>query len=370
MERFDVCVQGRGAVGMSLALALARQGLSVALCGAPRPDTGESADLRTYALGDTAVQLLRQLKVWDALPPDARAAVRDMQVQGDAPGHALHFEAMAAAVPQLAWIVDAAELDRALATALRFAPHVQPVDQPVPAPLRAIADGREGSARAALGVTVHRHAYGQNAVATRVVAERAHEGVARQWFRSPEVLALLPFERPQPGHAYGVVWSVPEARSAELMALDDAAFADALTEATQGVAGRLKAAGPRVQWPLTIARADRVCGDGWVLLGDAAHVIHPLAGQGLNLGLADVVALVDVIAHREAFRSLGDAKLLRRYARARGGAVQAMGQLTDGLLELFASTNPVARELRNRGLSAVNALSPLKRLLVAQASRS
>jgi 2-polyprenyl-6-methoxyphenol hydroxylase-like FAD-dependent oxidoreductase len=116
-----------------------------------------------------------------------------------------------------------------------------------------------------------------------------------------------------------------------------------------------------------VAIAERVCGPGWVLLGDAAHVVHPLAGQGLNLGLADVRALSEVLAAREPWREPGDERLLRRYARQRAAPTQAMGQMTDGLLQLFASQRPVLRELRNRGLSLVNALPPLKRLLASQA---
>jgi 2-polyprenyl-6-methoxyphenol hydroxylase-like FAD-dependent oxidoreductase len=366
--RHDVCVQGTGPVGTCLALSLSRLGLSVAFCEAPAGDarTGHD-DIRTYALSATSVGLLTQLKVWDALPEDARTAVQGMQVSGDQPGHHLHFGAGLSGSGQLAWIVDAAELDRALAMALRFAPHVQRVAAPVPAALQALAEGRDSTAREALGVQVRRHDYGQLAVATRVTSSQAHAGVARQWFASPEV---LPINQPQAQQSYGVVWSVPQARASALMALDDGAFAQALTDATQGLAGTLQTAGPRACWPLVLAQAEPVCGEGWVLLGDAAHVIHPLAGQGLNLGLADVVALCDVIEQREAFRSLGDAKLLRRYARARGAAVRAMGQVTDGLLELFAHPNPLARRVRNQGLSVVDALSPLKRLLVARAVRS
>jgi 2-polyprenyl-6-methoxyphenol hydroxylase-like FAD-dependent oxidoreductase len=121
---------------------------------------------------------------------------------------------------------------------------------------------------------------------------------------------------------------------------------------------------------LSAARAEQVCGAGWALLGDAAHVVHPLAGQGLNLGLADVRALARVLAERESWRDIGDERLLRRYARMRAAPTLAMGQLTDGLLQLFSSPQPVLRELRNRGLSLVNALPPLKRLLAERAFES
>jgi 2-polyprenyl-6-methoxyphenol hydroxylase-like FAD-dependent oxidoreductase len=151
------------------------------------------------------------------------------------------------------------------------------------------------------------------------------------------------------------------------MAMTDADFEAALAQATEGAAGALALAGPRASWPLAIARAESVCGPGWVLVGDAAHVVHPLAGQGLNLGLADVAVLAEVLAAREGWRALGDEKLLARYARQRLGPVQAMAQVTDGLLQLFASEQPLLKELRNRGLSLADRLPPLKRLLTARA---
>ncbi|MBL8327698.1 MAG: FAD-dependent monooxygenase [Rubrivivax sp.] len=369
MSSFDVCVQGSGPVGMSLALALSRLGLNVAW-RAEVPAASAAGDVRTYALSATSVELLEQLKVWPALAADARTPVLRMQIEGDAPGAGLQFSAPVQGLPQLTWIVDAAELERALREALKFAHHVQPVDAEVPATLQALAEGRDAAGRQARGVSVQVHRYGQRALAARLVADRPHEGIARQWFRAPDVLALLPFDRPRNGHAYGLVWSLPEDRAQALQALEPAAFEAELDAATQQRAGRLQLASPVSGWPLLHAQADRLCGPGWVLLGDAAHVVHPLAGQGLNLGLADVKALAETLAAREPFRSVGDEKLLRRYARLRHGPVQAMGRLTDGLLELFAHPHPVARELRNRGMSLVNSLPPLKRLLTQRAMRS
>lgn len=368
-DSFDVCVRGAGAVGASLALALSRQGLRVALQREPGPRP-VSADVRTYALSARSVQLLAGLKVWDGLPPDARTAVYDMRIEGDAAGASLGFSAYAQGTDVLAWIVDAAELDAVLANALRFAPHVTPVEHDVPAALLVLADGKHSSARSALGVQTDVVRYGQRGVATRLQSDRPHAGLARQWFRSPDVLALLPFDRPLPGHSYGLVWSVPDERADELLALSDTAFEQALMDATGAAAGALQLTGERAAWPLTLARADRVCGPGWVLVGDAAHVVHPLSGQGLNLGLADVEALARVIAARESFRGLGDDKLLRRYARERYAPTRAMGHVTDGLLQLFASEAHFAKELRNRGLTLLDALPPLKKLLTAQALQS
>ena len=372
MKPVDVCVRGAGAVGSCLALALSRQGLSVALQreGAAR-GAAPREDVRTYALNAGSVQLLRELRVWEALPADARCAVYDMHVEGDAAGSALDFSAWSQGVEALAWIVDAAELERALAAAVSFAPHVQCVGEDAPqAALLALAEGKASRSREQLGVAMSVQRYGQSAVAARLQSDLAHAGVARQWFRSPDVLALLPFDRPAPSMSYGLVWSVPQARADELMALDAPAFETALADATGAVAGNLRLCSERAAWPLTLARAEQVCGAGWVLLGDAAHVVHPLAGQGLNLGLGDVKTLAQVIAEREPWRSLGDERLLQRYARRRAVPTLAMGQLTDGLLHLFASEAPLLRELRNRGLSLVNGVPPLKRLLASFALES
>ncbi|HSQ73427.1 MAG TPA: FAD-dependent monooxygenase, partial [Rubrivivax sp.] len=281
---------------------------------------------------------------------------------------ALDFSSWTQGVEALAWIVDTAELERALRTVARHAAHLHVTAEAAPpAALQVLAEGRASVARERLGVQMPVHAYGQRAVAARLLSPQAHAGLARQWFRSPDVLALLPLDRPRAGHGLGLVWSVPDARADELMALPETDFVAALMDASQGAAGALTLASPRAQWPLSLARADRVCGAGWVLVGDAAHVVHPLAGQGLNLGLADVAALAEVLAAREPWRPISDPRLLQRYARSRIGPTLAMAQLTDGLLQLFASPAPLARELRNRGLSLVNHLTPLKRLLAARA---
>jgi 2-polyprenyl-6-methoxyphenol hydroxylase-like FAD-dependent oxidoreductase len=365
MKRFDVCVLGAGVVGQSLALSLARQGFQVALVSQPAdPSRG---DVRAYALNASSVDLLKALKVWDALPPHAATPVYDMHIEGDAPSGLLEFSAWQQRFGELAWIVDAPVLEQSMAAAVRYAPHVTLVNEKTDATLTALCEGKASATREALGVTWDRHDYGHTAIAARLSGELPHHNTARQWFRRPDVLALLPFDSPQPGHSHALVWSLPEARAHELVALDAAAFEQALLEATGGACGALHLASERAAWPLMLARAGSWCGPGWVLLGDAAHVVHPLAGQGLNLGLADVATLSAVISQREPWRELGDARLLRRYERQRQAPTIAMGQLTDGLLRLFSHEQPALRELRNRGMSLVNHLPPLKRWLASRA---
>lgn len=369
MQRFDVRVSGSGIVGRSLALALSRLGLSVALT-TEAPTRPPRDDVRAYALNAASIALLGSLKVWEALPKDARTPVYDMRVHGDARDAVIEFSAWEQHVGALAVITDAAALEHELETALRFAPHVTHVtsgERNADATLVAHCEGRGSAARQSLGAGFEASDYGQRAIAARLVASRPHGHVARQWFRSPDVLALLPFDRPEAGCSYGLVWSLPSERAERLLAAASSTFESELGLATGGEAGELQLASDRAAWPLMLGRASTWCGPGWVLLGDAAHVVHPLAGQGLNLGLADVAALVATIAAREPWRSLGDERLLRRYVRQRAAPTWAMLRITDALQRLFSDEATPIRELRNNGLTLVNRVAPLKRWLTARA---
>lgn len=371
MQDTDIFIRGSGIVGQTLALSLGLLGLRVAL-SAP-VQTPKVHDVRAYALNACSVALLRHLKVWDALPPSAVTAVYDMQIEGDGRG-ALSFSAWQHGLVALAWIVDVPALEAALGTALQFAAnvHVLQAGQATPnASLTAICEGRESvHAQALAGITRERTHYGQTAIAARVSCLVPHAGVARQWFRSPDVLALLPCTQgPEGAPAYAVVWSLPTQQAQSLMALPEGLFEDALNEAVALASdvGPLSLCSPRQAWPLSRLQVAPWCGPGWVLLGDVAHAIHPLAGQGLNLGLADVASLQRVLSERESWRSLGDIKLLRRYARARALPTQAMGDLTGGLMHLFANTHPLVKQLRNQGLNLIHHFPGLKNWLAQQA---
>ena len=368
---FDICIRGTGIVGRTLALLLARERLKVALVPAPGPHSAATADVRAYALNAASRSLLESLRSW----PDAEhaTAVKHMQVQGDQDG-CVHFDAAPQGVEALAWIVDVPALEERLAQAVRFQPLVEVVASPVAAPLTVVCEGRASTTRAEFGVRFDVTPYAQHAIATRVRCEHPHGQVARQWLSPQGILAFLPLEGVQ-GNSVAVVWSVPEDRASALMALPADAFAQELQTASQHTLGNVQLIAERATWPLQLAKADRWCGAtstgkaarSWVLAGDAAHNVHPLAGQGLNLGLADVAALAEVLRTRDYWRSVADLRLLRRYERQQKAALAAMGLATDGLQQLFARQEAPWQALRNWGMKGFERSGLLKDFVARQA---
>jgi len=371
-QTFDICIRGTGIVGRTLALLLARERLKVALVPAPPPPHAVSADVRAYALNTASRQMLESLRSW----PDAQhaTAVKQMQVLGDQ-GGAVVFDADRQGVDALAWIVDVPALEARLAEAVRFQPQVEVVEAPVAAPLTVVCEGRASSTRSEFGVDFQVTPYAQHAIATRVQCEHPHGQVARQWFLPNGILAFLPLDGPL-GNSVAVVWSVLQEQVAPLMALSPKEFSQALQTASQQALGTLTLCSERAAWPLQLAKADRWCGaspsDGsaprsWVLAGDAAHNVHPLAGQGLNLGLADVQALAEVLRTRDYWRSVADLRLLRRYERERKAALTAMGLATDGLQQLFARQEAPWQALRNWGMKGFERSGALKDFVARRA---
>jgi len=374
----DICIRGAGIVGRTLALLLARERLNVALVESPTPPT--ATDVRAYSLNGAARALLQDLRCWPDSP--AVTPVHQMQVWGDHGGH-LNFGASEHGVGELNWMVDVPVLEQRLAAAVQFQPHIQVVQAPLSAPLTVVCEGRASQTRTELGVGFDITHYDQHAVATRLVCEQAHQGIARQWFGwsqvpglsqpQAEILALLPLGG-EGGREVALVWSVHPLRAQELMALTPEAFAAELGRACGLALGGMQVSAERAVWPLQLARAQRWIGampgatrQAFALAGDAAHALHPLAGQGLNVGLADVAELVRVIQKKEFWRPLNDLKLLRRYERARQADVQAMGLVTDGLQRLFAQPGPVWQNLRNWGMRGFDRSGPLKHWMTQRA---
>lgn len=370
-KSFDVCIRGDGVVGRTLALLLAQARLRVALVAKPGSAPAlqsAAADVRAYALNSASRQVLESLRAW----PDASFAtpVREMQVWGD-DGGKLNFTAQSLAPSAqeraLAWIVDVPALERLLMEAGRYQPHIDIVAEPAPATLNVICEGHRSSSRGEFGVQWTVKPYPQRAIAARLESDQAHQGVARQWFSGGDVLALLPLGGAE-GNSLALVWSVSVERANSLQKLTPEAFCAALQLDCQHQAGSLRLTSERATWPLALSNAGHWVGPGWALAGDAAHTVHPLAGQGLNLGLADAACLAKVIAEREYWRPLGDEKLLRRYERARKADVAAIGAVTDGLQGLFAQTGGPWQALRNWGMNRFSQSGPLKTWITRQAS--
>ena len=370
---FDVCIRGDGVVGRTLALLLARERLRVALVARPAPADAHTpadvpADVRAYALNGASRALLQTLRCWPETP--FVTAVQEMQIWGD-DGGKLDFSALDVAHEALAWIVDVPALEQQLIQAVRYQPQIEIVQAPVKAALSVVCEGKKSQSREEFGADWRVKPYPQKAIAARLQSDRPHGGVAREWFAGGDILALLPLAGIT-GNSVALVWSVSVERADALEKLPPDEFCAALQAVFEPVVaqqvGTLSLISPRASWPLALATAGHWVGPGWALAGDAAHTVHPLAGQGLNLGLADAVGLAKVIAQREYWRALGDERLLRRYERARKADVAAMGAVTDGLHGLFAQTDGRWQALRNWGMKGFSRSGLLKDWVTRQAT--
>ena len=378
--RFDVCIRGAGIVGRSLALLLAAQRLRVALVHQPASQTAGHSDVRAYSLNLASKQLLTDLRCW----PEGAACtpILKMHIEGDRGGD-LDFEASQQGVEALNWMVDVPSLEKNLAAAVSYQPLIEERNEPVSAPLTVICEGRASQTRAELGVQFDVKHYAQHALACRIQTAIPHGQVARQWFQNshgPEILAFLPIGG-DTSNEWAIVWSLTPSRAQALLTVEADQFCQQLLTASQGIAGSIQLTSDRAVWPLQLARASKWTGhmpsansaqpaQAFALAGDAAHTIHPLAGQGLNIGLGDIQELARVIQVKEFWRPLNDLKLLRRYERARQSEVWAMGCVTDGLQVLFAQPALPIQKIRNWGMTGFNQLIPVKKWMARQAMQA
>ena len=368
---FDICVRGTGIVGRTLALQLAARQLRVALVE-PAFTEGVSADaaakdVRAFALNSASHQLLHDVRCWpaelDATP------VTTMHIQADGTGQ-VTFLAADQGTDALNWIVDVPALHHQLAQAVRFQPFIEVTTSPQSAALTVVCEGRDSLSREAFGIALDVTPYGQSAIACRVRMETGHRQTAHQWCAEGDILGFLPLGGAD-GCEFAVVWSVATARAVDLMQMTELDFCSALEAASHHPAGTLSLSGQRASWTLQHAQALRWTGQSphgaWVLAGDAAHTVHPLAGQGLNIGLADVAELVRVIDTKPYWRSVGDPRLLRQYERARKADFALMGQVNDTLQQLLTRSHPTLHALRNWGMNQFDKSGLMKQWIASRA---
>ena len=365
-QHLDICIRGGGIVGHTLALLLAREQVRIGLYVPPAPTPSEP-DVRVYALNAKSKALLASVRCW----PDAQHAteVTGMQVLGDDGGE-VNFSAAGLDVPALTWIVDVPTLEAQLREAVRFQRHIELIDAPRPATLTVVCEGRASKTREEFGVEFAATPYPQHAIAARLSCEKPHAQVARQWFQANDILAFLPMDGAL-GQSVGMVWSALAARVPELLALDEQDFCNEVEALSQGCLGKLKLISPRKAWALQSAQASRWIGvsnkQSWALAGDAAHTVHPLAGQGLNLGLGDAAELAAVLHSRAYWRPVNDVKLLRRYERTRRAAVTSTDLAMTALQQLFAREGGGWQKLRNWGMQGFELSGMTKQWAARQA---
>jgi ubiquinone biosynthesis UbiH/UbiF/VisC/COQ6 family hydroxylase len=401
-RQYDVAVIGGGMVGKACALGLAQQGFAVAQI-APDLDqhtakpSGDHWAERIYAISPGTRSLLQSLQVWEAIDHARLQVVRDMRIYGDRgePDDGLHLSAFEAGVPQLAWIGESDLLEHTLEQACRFQSklecvvgsldnlfiepdgallklHTAQLPVEMKANLVIAADGANSSLRSMLEIQTDEKSYEQRAVVANFLCTNAHLETAFQWFLpGGDILAMLPL----PGKQVSMVWSTSPENAARLLTFEagqwQSEFAMLQDGAIVHALGTLTPHSKPGSFPLRKIRAQRVIGPELmpkvILLGDAAHVMHPLAGQGLNLGLRDVAALLRILRERESFRAITDPVLLRRYERGRQGDTGAILWVTDRLKQLFTSTSPLQKHIRNWGMGLVNRSHLMKRHLIKEA---
>ncbi len=385
---FDVAVVGGGVVGGTLAAIAGGGGLEVALieAGEPPLDPSDPEDARVLALTRASERVLSAIGAWHSIESEPIGCFREMRVWDEGGGGAIHFDSAEIGEPTLGHIVPARRIEAAVCAVQRHLPAVTAFR---PARLETIAWGREradlrltdgrgfsvslvvgadGAAsrvRALAGIQERVRDYHQSAVCCTVVTERPHGDVARQRFLSTGPLAFLPLADPRRS---AIVWSTTNDAAQLLMQESDPGFRSRLTEAFDSALGTILETGPRTAFGLVRAHAEGYTGKRVALIGDAAHRIHPLAGQGANLGIMDAATLAEVLqdAHR-AGSDLGDLRVLRRYERWRKGENLAMMLVMDAFKEVFGTGLAPVRLLRNLSLSAVDAAVPLKRFIMRRA---
>lgn len=384
----DVAVVGGGMAGAAAALALAKAGFTAALleARAPQPwSAADEVDLRVVGLAPSSIAFLDELDVWTSIRDSRSGPYAHMHVWDGENGAAIDFDAADEGRDLLGHIVENNLLQWTLWQALEVAgvrrlcpAEVRGIDpredrvtleladgESLSARLVVAADGAASPLRGMVGIATRGRDYAQRAVVAHVVTERAHERTAWQRFLPTGPLALLPLADGRSS----IVWSLPEEEAQRVLALDDAAFMRELGVASDFRLGRIVSSTKRVAFPLRLRLAENYQAERFVLLGDAAHAVHPLAGQGVNLGLRDVVELRDVlVAARDARQDFAAPHLLRRYARRRRSADTLDARGFDALARIYAWQAPPLVAARGIGVRLLDRLAPLKRRIARHAA--
>jgi ubiquinone biosynthesis UbiH/UbiF/VisC/COQ6 family hydroxylase len=381
---FDIVIVGGGLVGASLAAALRHSGLSLALLeNHPAPLPSAAWDSRIYAISPGNRAFLEQCGAWSLLNARRVTPVEAMRVFGDT-GAEMGFTAYQAGTAELACILESSALQYALWQTLQ-----QQDNLTLPSPAHCVAltvdddhaaltledgrilkaklvigaDGRESWVRQQAGISAAPVDYQQHGVVANFRCAIPHRNIAHQWFLNDGILALLPL----PVQQVSMVWSTPPEHAAQLCALPPATLCLEVATAAHQLLGELQLVTPPASFPLRMLTLTHTIAPRIALIGDAAHNMHPLAGQGVNAGFRDARQLAEILLARSAQMDCGATQLLRSYERKRKEDIYSLQAVTFGLKHLFNNSNPLLRTLRNTGLSMTNRMVPVKKLLIQHA---
>ncbi len=387
MTSYDLIIVGAGLVGASLAAALRDSGRRIALLEGRPPQPlpqDDSWDVRIYAISPGSRRFLTDIGAWQHMDAGRLCAVERMRVAGDRRSSVLEFSADEIRTEELACILENRLLQAALWQSVQGCDAIDVIAPAEPtalqldddaarltladgrvlsAPLVVGADGANSWVRQQAGIGAAPRLYRQKGVVANFATEQPHDGVARQWFFPDGILAWLPL----PGRRVSMVWSTWDEQADALLTLDAATLCERVAEAGEHALGRLELITPAAAFPLRLLHLDRIASHRLALIGDAAHNVHPLAGQGVNLGFQDARELARVLGEAPAGSDIGEHLLLRRYERARKEDIVAMQAVTDGLQRLFNNDNKLLAWLRNTGLAFTDKLGPVKHALIRHA---
>ena len=380
----EIVVVGVGLVGLSAAIAFAQQGKKVVLVDAKKPTIKlkKAWDERVYALTPMTETWLKTIGVWAHVDASRVNLINAMHIFDDVSEQPLVLRDEDANLPKLGLIVENQNLMNALWQQLKALDVTVITDVPcqsldntqqqivlslansqqIAAKLLVAADGVDSWARKQVNISVTKKDFKQTAIVANFNVEKHHQNVARQWFAPHDVLALLPLT----DKMVSIVWSVSTERAAQLLALSESELAHNVRARSQAVLGDFTQMDKTQSFSLNQQTASQLIAERVVIVGDAAHQIHPMAGQGVNLGFRDVMELASLASKCHPMQDVGDVIFLRQYERARKVDIVTMSQLTSGLDGLYASESGVLKQVRQWGLQQLNAKTTIKKLLIQQ----